>query len=253
MEEIISRRTSFAFSPRDWLRDIELRRCSPLARAVWIDLMCLMHEGSPYGHLADKTGTALDVKFVASQIGLSGAQLKKAIAELEERGVSSRSGSGVLFSRRMVRDEKTRLARAAGGYGSVNHPNVPRKKPPLEGTLPDDAEDTLEGPNVRTFVTNERTKKRTTNERTYSAEDILLVRKSLISYMNGSGKGEPDDDLVLRILDASGGATGLEINNFLVERYESQPPYPRSRYGPKGWGWFEPVVKTHFSKRQGTK
>ena len=45
------KRPSFQFYPGDWMRSTDLRCCSVGARGLWIDMICLMHEGKPYGHL----------------------------------------------------------------------------------------------------------------------------------------------------------------------------------------------------------
>ena len=47
----MGKRPSFQFYPGDWLRSTDLRSCSVLARGLWIDMICLMHEGSEYGFL----------------------------------------------------------------------------------------------------------------------------------------------------------------------------------------------------------
>ena len=69
------------FFTRDWLDSKELRRCSPLARSVLVDLMALAHEGVPYGYLADKVGP-LTVQYMASRCVVSSSHFLKAIAEL---------------------------------------------------------------------------------------------------------------------------------------------------------------------------
>ena len=45
------KRPSFQFYPSDWLRDTALRSCSMGARGLWMDMICYMHEGNPYGYL----------------------------------------------------------------------------------------------------------------------------------------------------------------------------------------------------------
>jgi hypothetical protein len=52
----------------DWLRNLKLRRCSPAARGVWIDIMCLLHDSEEYGvvrwplaDLVNATGAPLEV------------------------------------------------------------------------------------------------------------------------------------------------------------------------------------------------
>jgi hypothetical protein len=45
------KRPAFQFYPGDWLRDMALRSCSMEARGLWIEMLCLMHDAVPYGHL----------------------------------------------------------------------------------------------------------------------------------------------------------------------------------------------------------
>lgn len=91
------------FHPTDWRGELRLRACSLAARGLWIDLITYMTEGTPYGHLTIE-GVAPDMKAMAALVGRPTAEVKKALAELEERGVFSRTAAGVIFSRRMVRD-----------------------------------------------------------------------------------------------------------------------------------------------------
>ncbi len=120
-------RPSFQFYPGDYLRDMRLRQCSAESRGVWMDMLCLMHQGLPYGHLRDESGD-IAIKSLARLVGLSPSQLGKCLSELESHGVFSRDEKGGIFSRRMARDEEIRLARANGGSASLKNPSVPRKK-----------------------------------------------------------------------------------------------------------------------------
>lgn len=45
------KRPAFQFYPGDWQRNANLRRCSPAARGVWVDIMCLLHDSDEYGVL----------------------------------------------------------------------------------------------------------------------------------------------------------------------------------------------------------
>ena len=46
------KRPSFQFYVADWRLDQKLRRCSPAARGVWIDILCLLHDSDEqYGVL----------------------------------------------------------------------------------------------------------------------------------------------------------------------------------------------------------
>lgn len=108
------KRPAFQFYPGDWFRDTGLRSCSVAARGVWVDLLCAMHDGEPYGHLS-VNGQPLTDQQAAKIVGVTPAVYRRCLAELERAGVSSRTPEGTLFSRRMVRDEEVRERRAAGG------------------------------------------------------------------------------------------------------------------------------------------
>ena len=128
-------RPSFQFYPGDYLRDMRLRQCSVESRGVWMDMLCLMHQGLPYGHLRDESGD-ITIKSLARLVGLSPSQLGKCLCELEAHAVFSRDEHGGIFSRRMTRDEEIRIARANGGATSSKNPSVPRKKDILPTILP---------------------------------------------------------------------------------------------------------------------
>jgi hypothetical protein len=121
------RRPAFQFYPGDWRRDSGLRSCSVAAHGLWIEMICLMHEGEPYGHL--RIGAkAISVELLARMVGEKPAVVRQLISELEEAGVFSRLADGTVFSRRMVRDEHLRDIRADGGKASVNHPTVAARR-----------------------------------------------------------------------------------------------------------------------------
>ncbi len=112
-----SERPWFQFYARDWLDNKELARCTPTARAVLLDLMCLAHEGTPYGHLSDQVGALLD-SYLASKCRISVKRFLKAIDELKEFKRISATADGILYVPRMVRDEALRVVRAEGGWKS---------------------------------------------------------------------------------------------------------------------------------------
>jgi hypothetical protein len=110
---------------RDWLDSTELRRCSPLARSVLTDLMCMAHEGTPYGFISDKIGGMTD-EYLASRFVVPLKAFKEALAELE-KAERLHVKDGIRFIKRMVDDEDLRIRRAAGGAASQGNPKVPRK------------------------------------------------------------------------------------------------------------------------------
>lgn len=108
------KRPAFQFYPGDWVRDTSLRRVSPPARALWIDLICLMHDGEPYGHLRSG-GSDIEPHEIARATGMTLSEVRRGLGELERAGVFSRTAGGTIFSRRMVRDERVRTVRASSG------------------------------------------------------------------------------------------------------------------------------------------
>lgn len=104
----------------DWWKDKGLHSCSLTARGLWHEMNCLMHEGEPYGHLT-LNGRAMSVAQLANQCRISAPQCSKLLRELEDAGVPSKTPEGIIFSRRMVRDEAVRNSRAAGGKEGAEH------------------------------------------------------------------------------------------------------------------------------------
>ncbi|ADV01276.1 hypothetical protein [Alicycliphilus denitrificans] len=105
----------------DWHRDLALQSCQLAARGLWHEMNCLMHQGVPYGHLTMPTGKAMTLQQLANLAKISKRACARLLAELEEAGVFSRTEDGTIYSRRMVRDEKARNARAAGGKAGAEH------------------------------------------------------------------------------------------------------------------------------------
>jgi DNA-binding Lrp family transcriptional regulator len=105
----------------DWFKDLALQSCCLTARGLWHEMNCLMHQGEPYGHLTMPNGKPMGPVQLANLCKISAAQCKKLIEELEENGVFSRRADGAIYSRRMVRDEAVRQARAAGGAAGAEH------------------------------------------------------------------------------------------------------------------------------------
>lgn len=113
------KRPAFQFYPGDWLQDASLRMCSIGARGLWIDMICLMHQGSPYGHLKVKDKVITEVELARLSGGELG-EVKCWLSEMEDAGVFSRTDEGVIFSRRMTQDERLREARSSGGKEGGN-------------------------------------------------------------------------------------------------------------------------------------
>ena len=91
------------FFPSDWLSDEALRGCSPSARGLWVDMICLMSKSKRHGYLM-----AGDRPMGAEQLArIFGETLEKTselLVELAQAGVYS-IDKDFIFSRRMVKDE----------------------------------------------------------------------------------------------------------------------------------------------------
>jgi len=99
----MSRLPWFKLFKTDWLQEPTFRLCSRAARSLWLDMLCLMHDAQPCGHLKLK-GKRLDAKSLAAVFGDREKDVVAWLAELESNGVFSRGRGGVIVSRRMVRD-----------------------------------------------------------------------------------------------------------------------------------------------------
>lgn len=133
------KRPAFQWYPGDFKRDTALQSCSFYARSIWREMLDLMHDGEPYGYLT-ANGEPISIDEFARMIGEPQRKVHTATIELERKKVFSRTDEGVIYSRRMIRDEATRTKRAAGGKLSLMHPDVPR---PKGGRHKDTTKDTL--------------------------------------------------------------------------------------------------------------
>ena len=103
------------------MKDPALRACSIGARGLWADMLCLMFESINRGHLQHATGKPVTAEQLARMTGCSAEEVLRLLQELEDSGVFSRTDNGVIYSRRMVRDEGLRSVRAEGGKLGAAH------------------------------------------------------------------------------------------------------------------------------------
>lgn len=105
------------FYPTDWRSDPRLKMCSLAARGLWIEMIALMHESTPYGYLTISGISPTDAQ-LAMLIGAPFDLVPGLIGELESAGVFSRTKQGIIYSRKMIRMEKEAAAsRSAGNRG----------------------------------------------------------------------------------------------------------------------------------------
>ena len=134
---------SFQFYPGDWMKDPNLRRCSPAARGVWIDMLCLMFECDERGVLASG-GEPWTREEIACAVGGAQDVALSCIDELVRKGVARCREDGALYSARLVRDEQQRQGtnRRVREHRSKRNGDVTRQKRQCtedEGAVEDEA------------------------------------------------------------------------------------------------------------------
>lgn len=123
------------FYPSDWRADPALRTCSLAARGLWVEMLAVMHEAEPYGHLLIN-GQKPTWAMIATLAGAPSQTVQAAVQELKQAGVFSLTDTGIIFSRRMVRDfEKANRDKANGARGG--NPNISNGvNPPVNPKTP---------------------------------------------------------------------------------------------------------------------
>jgi hypothetical protein len=120
------------FYPTDWRSDPRLRMCSMAARGLWIEMIALMHEAVPYGHLL-VSGLSPTNAQLAVLAGAPSDQIPDLLGELESAGVFSRTSAGVVYSRKMTRmAKKAALARKNGKNGGNPSLRKETENPPSD-------------------------------------------------------------------------------------------------------------------------
>ncbi|MFQ5591324.1 MAG: hypothetical protein ACE5HE_09195, partial [Phycisphaerae bacterium] len=102
------------FYPGDWMKDPELRRCSPAARGVWMDIICLSFECCERGYLISN-GNPWSDDDIVSAISGDKSGVRKGLTELLAKGVASRDKRGAVCCRRVARDAEISRKRAIAG------------------------------------------------------------------------------------------------------------------------------------------
>jgi hypothetical protein len=98
------------FYPGDWLRD-SVSGCSLAAQGLWLRMMMIAHDSERYGYLSIN-GLPIPSGSIASRCGCTPEQYETLFGELTRAGVPSVTSAspvtGIIYSRRMVKDEQAR-------------------------------------------------------------------------------------------------------------------------------------------------
>ncbi|MDD7973431.1 hypothetical protein [Roseinatronobacter alkalisoli] len=118
------------FYTTDWRSDPCLKMCSLAARGLWIEMISLMHEATPYGHLLVSGQCPTDTQ-LAVLVGAPPDQIAALLGELESARVFSRTREGVIYSRKLSRmAKKAATARNNGRKGGNPSLGKGGKNPP---------------------------------------------------------------------------------------------------------------------------
>lgn len=119
------------FYTADWRGDAGLRAVGFAARGLWMDMLSLMHEAEPYGHLV-VNGTPLDAARLAARVGGTAREVQALLEKLEAECVFSRTDDGAIYSRRMIRDHDKAERDRKNGKGGGGNPELERGTVPKE-------------------------------------------------------------------------------------------------------------------------
>jgi hypothetical protein len=130
----------FNFCPSDHTSDPAVKMLHPLAELVWLRMLFMMSECEDRGRLAVK-GKPIPLTIIAHECRMPVNQVKDCIKQILEKGVASKGPDGVIFSRRMVRDEGYRKKAAKfgrkGGNPALSKKSeyLPQDKTPVAGKV----------------------------------------------------------------------------------------------------------------------
>lgn len=106
---------AWQFYVGDWRKDPGVQSLEYEERGVLFEILLIMFESQPRGYLT-LNGKPMPSKALANLLGIGEAKCKQIVDTILDYGVLSVvEESGILFNRRMVRDEEIRQQRAAAG------------------------------------------------------------------------------------------------------------------------------------------
>jgi hypothetical protein len=132
-----------------------------------MDMICFMHEGTPYGHLKVGEKVILPAN-LARMVGETLEQVEGWLEELKQASVFDTDEDGTIVSRRMIRDEAIREARASGGKLGGN-PLLTSRKDNLQNNLADNQEVNLKD--------KQKTTPSSSSSSSSSASDVVAPKR----------------------------------------------------------------------------
>jgi len=119
---------AFQFYPADWRKDPGIQALNYEQRGVWFEILCIMHESNSRGFLKinDKK---IELFVLSRMLGLTTKKTTKIVDVLVRFNICSFNKDGVMYCRRMVKDEHIRQVRKDAGQkgGEANAANLPKQ------------------------------------------------------------------------------------------------------------------------------
>lgn len=108
-----SKLPAFQFYPSDWRSDIKVQSLSFHDKGIWWEMLMVMHESEERGKLV-MNGKPMPDEMVAKLISCDLKTYRKCLSSLLLLGVCYLE-NGVIFNKRMVKDEEIRKVRKSAG------------------------------------------------------------------------------------------------------------------------------------------
>lgn len=107
----------FKLYAKDLLADENLKSCSMAARGMFIYMLSLMHRSGHRGHLCqiNNIGKPMDLSQLSLLAGCETTEAERLVSELISAGVFAVSSDRIIYSRRMVREERISKVRSEAG------------------------------------------------------------------------------------------------------------------------------------------
>lgn len=177
----------------DWKKDTAVQALDYWTRGVWTEMLYTMWDSEERGRLV-LNGKAYPIDALAQLLSLTIEETTKAIKKLLDYGVARKDKDGVIFNKRMVKDEKKRIVKAEngakGGRGNKANQKLNESKTKANSKLivEDETATAIEGESEVKGLSDKEIK--TAFEGDWSTLPRLAgdKQKALICYRNSVGK-----------------------------------------------------------------
>lgn len=116
----VAKLPALQFYPGDWKKDMGVQALDLHDRGLWFEMLLLMHDSDQRGKLV-LNGRPMPHVAIARAVGLDIQIFEERLTLLLELGVASlEAETGIIYCRRMVKDEKNRAAHSEAGKKGGN-------------------------------------------------------------------------------------------------------------------------------------